>query len=236
MTATLHEFLAARDLDELLAYREQLADLDRADRDSIRAVLEAWSDPQAVANLLMNLDLIPDDQRFRYIQRGLEEPAGSYLTLATIVGLSRLGIERFAQAEQAALVERLIAAIAQNTGPIADQASSLLASYITENVMVLPLHVQYEAKLVPLLDHPSDAVKHNILVALIPVVGLENLRRFLDEAVTAGHLSRDARQYVEGRLGEIDGLAPDNTVNMAQLDLHGLALPLLAYIPNLSDW
>jgi hypothetical protein len=232
----LHELLAARDLDELFAYKEMLADRDRADIDSIEAVLEAWSDPQAVANLLMNLDLIPEDKRFRYIKRGLAEPAGSYLKLATVVGLSRLGIERFAPAQQSEIVEQLIAAIAENTGPIADQASSLLASYITENVMVLPLHVQYEAKLVPLLDHPSDAVKHNVLVALIPLVGLENLRRFLDEAVTAGHLSRDARQYVEGRLGEIDGLAADNKVNMAQLDLHGLALPLLAYIPNLSDW
>jgi hypothetical protein len=230
MTPELRAFLTATDLDELWSARAKIAELDSQDLDEIDRVLQEWADAQAVANILMYPDLIPTDIRLHYMLQGLLENKTTYFVLAATVGLYRIDIEILSVDEQAKIVDQLIAVMKDHDGPIADRASVFLADKL------LYLEEDHTTKIVGLLDLSSDLVRHNILVALIPLVGLENIRGFLDTAVETDQMSEAARLSTEKKLSGIAGFSDTNTVDGAQLDLGSLNTPLLSYIPNLKDW
>jgi hypothetical protein len=125
-------------------------------------------------------------------------------------------------------VEQLIALIALDGGIIAERASAYLAGNLPD------FQANHAPEVVRLLDHPNDAVRHNILVALIPLVGLAHIRPFIDDAVNSGLISPAARLAAEQKLAHVAGLSPDGMVDMALLDLGILETPLLSYLPNLD--
>lgn len=228
MNSTLERFLRANDLDSLLSDSNILTELNAEDIKIIGDILQNGTDKQAIANLLMYPNLIPQDIRFECVFNSLQKPNYSYFLLAAIVGLDKLEFTSVEQ--QVTIFNQLISIIENNDGVIGDRASNFLSSNL------IFFHEDYSARIVHLLDHPSNVVRHNILSVLIPLIGLENIRSFMDNAVKSNQISETAHLYVERRLSEIKGFSEDNTVDGSILDLGTLSLPLLSYIPNLKDW
>lgn len=232
--ALLQNFLAEKELDNLPQLREALGKPDQAQSTIISEVLQSWSDKQAVANLLMSPRLIPAGERYGFIRQAFKESPQNYLTLAAIVGLSELDWNDFSEVAQDSLLQRLVEAVYHNTTPIAGRASSFLAGLVREYSDEVPAGLA--DSLAPLLDQPDAAVKHNGLVALIPLVGLTNLRAFIVKKIATGELSVQAQSYLEQKLAEVKGFFADNRVDIEKLNLGSLKSPLLSYIPNYEDW
>jgi hypothetical protein len=230
MSPQLRTLLTATDLDNLSSARDNISDLNYEDTEELIRILQKWTDTQAIANILMYPDLIPEDVRLDYVLKGLHENKVTYFALAAIVGLSVIDIGTLTRDEQVKIVDKVIVLAKDNGGAIADRASVFLADnlpYLQEN---------HSAKIVGFLDHPSNLVKHNILVVLISLVGLENIRSFLDNAVECHQLSESAKQSVKETLSGIAGLSEDNKVDHTRLHLGSLSTSLLSYIPNLKDY
>ena len=230
MTPELKAFLAATDLDELLAAREAITNVAVEDTEEIIRILEQWTDPQPVANLLMYPDLIPSETRLIFVLKGLDDRQMPYFILAAVVGSRRLEISCLSEDEQTQLVDRLIAINEIDNGILAGRAAIVLADTL------VAFKKNYAVSIVKLLDHTSELVRHNILVVLIPLVGLENLRQFLNASVAEGRLSIAGREFAEEQMRGINGFRDDNTVDMAQFDLGNLSTSRLSYIPNLDEW
>ena len=175
-------------------------------------------------------EMIPKEIRVRYIIKGLNEPKTSYFVLAAIVGLQRIKIEKIAEDQQSQIIDRLVWISIEDKGVLADRASIFLADKIVS------FKLNHASSIVRLLNHPSELVKHNILVALIPLVGLENMRKFLKTAITSNWLSEKGREFAEDKIYAIKGFSDDNKVDMSQFDLGSLNTSWLSYIPNLNEW
>jgi hypothetical protein len=230
VNAALQVFLDARDLDTLADAHESLSSLDAADTAAVRQVLHQWRDPQAVANLLMYPALIPEAERAAAVLRGLDETRWPYLALAAIVGLREFDVEALPPPQRAAVLDRLLARAAADQGVIAERASAFLAERLWH------FDARYAPPVVALLAHPSPTVQHNALVALVPLLGLANLRAVLAQAVADGTLSASAQAAAQRKLAQVHGFAATDADDGSADDLGTLSAPLLAYIPNLDDW
>jgi hypothetical protein len=230
VNAALQAFLDARDLDTLADAHESLSTLDAADTAAVRRVLHQWRDPQAVANLLMYPLLIPDDARAAAVQRGLDDLQVPYLALAAVVGLREFDVESLPPGPRAAILARLLALVAADRGPLADRVSAFLAERLWH------FDPSYGAAAMALLDHPSPTVRHNALVALVPVLGLNNLPAALTQAVADGTLSAPGQAAATRKLAQVTGFSAADADDGSADDLGSLSVPLLAYIPNLDDW
>jgi hypothetical protein len=119
------EFLSASDLNEL-AEQFQSLDPSAAYDPQVRQVLDAWSDVQALANLLMYPETIPDDEQVEALLQGLRD-SNSYLRLAAAVGVGQLDPELIIDEDRDALAPALLAVIGQGAGVIASRAAASLA-------------------------------------------------------------------------------------------------------------
>jgi hypothetical protein len=230
VNADLQAFLESRDLDRLADARERLPAFDAEDIAAVRRVLSGWSEPQAVANLLMHPSLIPESERSAAVQRGLDETRQPYLALAAVVGLRELDVESLPPAERAEVVGRVLALAAADRGVIADRASAFLAERLWH------FGDSYAPSVLALLDHPSQTVQHNALAALVPLVGLDNLSDVLTRAVEDGKLSLRGQATAARKLARIRGFSAADPDDGSGDDLGSLSAPLLTYIPNLDDW
>lgn len=230
MTSALESFLATAELDQLLTARNALTPADVQGQAEVLETLANWQPQQAIANLLMYPELIPAQERYACVMRGLQEKNWTYLPLAAVVGLERQGLDAYSVAEQEAILQELLQLASRDQGILAERISNFVASHF------LYCQTEHLPQIASWLDHDSDAVKHNSLATLIPLVGLENIRQFLDQQMDTGHLSAQGRHYAETRFSNIEGFSDDNQVQMGQLDLGNLSGPLLSYIPSLQDW
>jgi hypothetical protein len=192
-------------------------------------IISEWKDIQAVANLLMYPDLIPENERIDYVLAGLRETNFTYLVLASVVGLGQLNIEVLPAQLTTKVIEQLINLTKSDSGVIAERASVFLAERLWH------FGDTYTSQIIELLDHPSRVVQHNTLVALIPLVGLENIRQIIGNAVQQGLVSASGQLAAEQKLSEIAGFSKDSTIDDSQFDVDLLSAPLLAYIPNLDE-
>lgn len=223
-------FLTTCDLDELLDVRESVNDLSQEDQIYILNILQEWKNIQAIANLLMYPTLIPESERIGYILKGLREDKYKYLVLASVVGINELDIESLSPALSTEIVNQIIVTTKIETNIIAERASIFLANRLWH------FGDSYKSQIVQLLDHSSDVVKHNILVALIPLVGLINIRHFLKRSHSHGLLTEAGWLFAEQKISKISGFSKENIVDIKNLDLGMLSSPVLAYIPNLDDF
>lgn len=230
MNPDLQDFLEARDLDLLAEAHDRLPVLEPEDVAAIRAVLRRWYEPQAIANLLMHPQLIPEAERAAAVVRGLNDTQCQYLTLAAIVGLGEFEVEALPSGQRAAVVDRVLALAAADRGVIADRASAFLAERLWHFGNSDP------ALMVALLDHPSEVVQHNALVGLIPLLGLDHLDDALTRAVREGRLSVRSREAAARKLAKVQGFSAEDPDDGSKEDLGSLAAPLLAYVPNLDSW
>lgn len=212
----LDTFLAADDLDLAAGARDGLDASDAVTGVRVGAVIDAWSDRQAVANLLLYPDLIPDSQRAGALERALRGDDG-YLTLAAAVGAGLLGREQLSEAERARLIEALLDVTSSMVGLPARRAAASLGSLA--GVLDVP-------ELLVMLCHPDPAVRQNIVCALRPHLRGTSLAEILadreeideDDAVTATALLAE------------DGVDLDEPADDLRL------LPLLDHLPNLVEW
>lgn len=72
-SVSLEEFLDAKDCDDLLRAASELRELGNDDVQAIRTILDSWSDPQAVANLLIHPRFIPAHIRVTSLLKGLND-------------------------------------------------------------------------------------------------------------------------------------------------------------------
>ncbi len=209
MNGNLALFLQTEELDDAQQLARQLTTLSQTDIQTISQVLDRWDDPQAVANLLMHPDLIPAERRGAALLRGLREPM-TYTTLAAIVGL-RGRVASWLNADRAVIVERLQIIIFEARPVLADRASLTLLEYAR----------QTDAdRLIFLLGYPGEIVQHNVLLALVRLLGGEKTRARVEAAITAKRVTQAGWDFAAAHL---DTLLLDD-------------LPLLSYIPNRSDF
>jgi len=230
MKKSIKTFLETRDLDDLLESRANISELDREDEAEILKILKEWTNIQTIANLLMYPNLIPESERINYVLKALQEANHKYLILASVVGINELDIESLTPILSTEIINQIIVIAKIEMDIIAERASIFLATRLWH------FGDSYKSQIVQLLDHSSDVVKHNILVALIPLVGLKNIRPFLKRSVGHGLLTEAGQLFAEQKISRISGFSKDNIVDMKQLNLGILSIPLLAYIPNLDDF
>jgi hypothetical protein len=225
MKQELEKFLTEKDLDDLLAARKSLGQLDSTDIDIVISILSQWDNSQAIANLLLYPKTIPSPIRSQSILKGLHENYVIYYRLAAIVGLQSLNAADFNAIEVEQIRDRLIQLIASDRGVIAARASVAIALYLQANDT---------DRVVALLNHPYDLVKHNLLVALIELVGVDRIRDEIDRAAQAKQISEDSAAFCQAKFSKILELS-DNSATGVPFDSSDLSLPMLSHIPNLKD-
>lgn len=221
----LDAFLGCAELDELSARRAALGALDAGDIAAIDAVLYQWSDWQALANVLMYPELIARPQLVRHLLHALEDADHDYLALAAIVGLQPLSHGFFPEQHREQLAAALIARLEAAQLAIARRASVTLVSFLGEDEV---------AKVAPFLNHPDDAVRHNVLVAIVAAVGAEAASTLVRRTLARAPLGADARAGLVALAAELDALIAAGDAD--QVRASRLGAPLLAYLPNLADW
>jgi hypothetical protein len=223
----LTAFLAADELDVLSTLRDEITTIDRQEAAELSAVVQTWSDLQAVANLLFYPELIPRPDRLPSLVRGLASGDEGYLALAAVVGLQRVPEDEIPLAERLVIAEHLVRLVEHGPGPTPARASLTLADFAQD---------LQPAVLLRLLDHPDPVVRHNLVVALLSGFGLARVLATADAEVAAGDLSASAASTLRDSLVEA-GLDPDDAfLDDDEVLASPLGLPLLSYIPNYADW
>jgi hypothetical protein len=224
--AALQSFLAADELDELAALRGAITTVDGAEAAEVSRVVQAWSDRQAVANLLLHPRLIPSSDRLPAVLRGLAAKSDDYLALAAVVGLQRVEDDEIPIALRPTIAEQLVRLIEQGLSPTARRASLTIGDFAQDLGPAL---------LVTMLGHADPEIRHNVLSALLAAFGVERVFATADAEVAAGRLSPDVATALRDSLVAA-GLDPAASVDDEAVLDSPLGAPLLGYIPNYRDW
>jgi hypothetical protein len=157
----IDSLLASTDLDGLMAAVEALpAETDTA---RIGGVVDAWSDPQGLANVLMYPSLIPPSHRVAAVLRGLRTEG--YLRLAASVGVGHLPPEDLTDDVRRELLDALLDIVATDAKEAGVRASAEVGPLLRADEVEL---------LDDLAAHPVDAVRHNLRQAALGVTDPES--------------------------------------------------------------
>jgi hypothetical protein len=214
MDETLLAFLRADDLDAIADARGRIRFISKIDAAALATVANEWSDEQAVANLLMYPEVIPQQARLATLRRGLGGDITDYATLAATVGLQRLAPGDASDDDRREIGARLLHLIESGNATLSRRASLTIGDFVAYVV---------QDSLLRLLDHSDETVRHNILAALVTAMGSEGVTQAVQRAIDAGRLDPELREHV------VQALAPSGGTSVAEV-------PLLEYIPNLRDW
>ncbi len=143
------DVLAATDLDALQAAVEALP--DDVDTSRIAGVVDAWSDPQALGNVLLHPSLIPSSHRVPAVLRALRSEG--YLRIAATAGVGHLPAGDVTDDVRRELLDALLDVVASDAGPAGVRASAEVGPL---------LHTEDVALLDELAAHPVEAVRHNL--------------------------------------------------------------------------
>jgi len=224
MRPELAAFLQAAELDDAQAMAQRLKTVAGDEIDEIARQLARWTDRQAVANLLMHPDLIPDAVRYEALRRGLRERAVRYWIVAACVGCQTADMALSGE-QRAAVAQDLLGLIGRERGLVAARASAALIRFASAALVPQILNA---------LDHPEEATRHNVRAALIRAAGPRAVRGVVAEAVRQGRLPAGVGEEFERRLAHIDESIADDVDYRLQWLASGLTTPLLAYVPNLQ--
>jgi hypothetical protein len=158
--------LSATDLDGLVTAVDALP--TDADTARIGGVVEAWTDSQGLANVLMYPSVIPSSHRVPAVLRGLRSEG--YLRLAATVGVGHLPPTELPDGVRRELLDALLDVVASDAGPAGVRASAEVG----------PLLLADELELLDdLAAHPVDAVRHNLTQAGLGVTAPDERRPVL---------------------------------------------------------
>jgi hypothetical protein len=215
----LRDYLATTDLDELLARRQALdyEELTDDDERTIGAVLDDWTDVQAVSNLLIHAQLIPSGRRNAEIQHGLDDVENPYIRLAAVLGLAELDAGEVGDHDRQGFVRSLLDLI---------QSDGLVCAERASFAIVWLMRQPDAPDVLACLGHPSDRVRHNLAQGLLGLLGSDGLAALLD---LPGFVEPDVQELAHATLADLG------------IDL---SLPadeqrkpfVLAYVPNYSQF
>jgi hypothetical protein len=228
MTPNLTEFLHTDELDILMMAASQLTDLSDEGYQAVQTVLDDWNDPQSVANVLMHAQLVVrPEQLGAVLIRGLNDNANPYLMLAATIGLQEKA-GSLSEAENAQVRARLLQLVVHADPAISTRASTTYSDYLA---------VKDAERAIALLVHPNPNVQHNLLVALVKVIGAAQIRPTLAKSPAYQALAPKVRTAVTEKLAILDEITqPDGSINQVDLLMSSLGAPLLSYIPNMKDF
>jgi hypothetical protein len=116
----LARFLQATDLDALATYHTALEPLDAIEQEVVIACIVQGINMQAIANLLLYPDVLPDAIRWSTLQRYLNSQRYyPYLTLAAVVGCYHTSPDTLSEAEQAQIAAQLLTLLQESKPLIA---------------------------------------------------------------------------------------------------------------------
>jgi HEAT repeat protein len=211
----LREFLHAGDLDELRGAYDELEPLSADDQVMVAQILAAWTDVQAVANLLMYPMLLDGQTRGDWLLRGLSDPE-PYLRLAAAVGVGQVLASAWSEDEVALLVPALVQLVADDNAVTASRAA----------LSLVPLARPTDAPdLAAMLSHPDRGVRRNLECALLRSVGSEGLAAILSGGFLDEQTAEAARRVLDA-----DG------VDLTKPAEEQRRMPSAAYIPNCREW
>lgn len=225
MDAALEDFLAANDLDDVLAAVKRIEFLSAQDETRILGLLSSWDTPQAIANLLMYPKLIPPDHRLDALSRGLQDDGYPYLKLAAVVGLQSVESLDITESQRLAVLHMLVSLIENHRGVLAARASAALSEWVRPGEGYA---------IAPLLRHPDSTVQHNILSILIEIVGLATIVDYLDVIFATGGYPPETAAACKARLSQIREINPQNE-SALPFDASPLSALLYSYLPNFSS-
>jgi hypothetical protein len=214
----LKAFLGAEDLDDVGDTRDKIKVLSPKDSGAIRAILKEWKDSQAISNLLIHADLIPEDVRLDSLFRGLGEQRVPYYVLAAVLGFDHLNRDKLPAENRKRLIAKLVMILRETKDVRADRVSLTIGGFVAESDA---------PEMIDLMDHPNDTVRHNLRAWLFKTFKDRGAAKF---AAAAGksRLSQGAQRRLMTEFKEFVGSTEE-----AQ-DLKSGTL--FAYIPNLKDF
>lgn len=214
---TIAAFLAADELDLLADVRAGLGSPTASEQAEVQTVVEAWTDIQAVANVLFYPEVLPPEKRLAALRRGLSDQGHRYLRLAAATGAGSLDLGSLGDDDRLMLLRDLRGLLASDTSTVAARAS------VSIRRLLLPAD---SADIVPLLAHPDRVVRRNLEIALLGLLGPRALQTLLaDRSRVAGGDAAAAHAAFAG-----DGIDATRELDQQRV------LPSLVYLPNLSEW
>lgn len=146
--------LTATDLEDLTAAVDALP--AAADTARIGGVVDAWTDPQGLANVLMYPFVIPSSHRVPAVLRGLRSEG--YLRLAASVGVGHLSPADLTDDVRRELLDALLDVVATDAKEAGVRASAEVGPLLRADELGL---------VEELAAHPVDAVRHNLRQAAL---------------------------------------------------------------------
>ncbi|MBD2315541.1 hypothetical protein [Phormidium tenue] len=227
MTTNLCEFLRAEDFDDLLEINSSLLDLSNADKKQIEEILQGWKPPQAIANLLMYPNLIPENSRLSSLFRALQSPEVDYYPLAAILGLEKVAPNSLSEETRSEVFEALLGCMETEVLIIVQRCTIALSQYQEAHEL---------DRMSRWLNYPDDIVKHNILANLINGEGILSSKNRLNSILSGNRLSSVNRPFLEKKLGEIESCLASTDHNPFSLLKMDLTTTILPYAPSLVQW
>lgn len=221
---SLEAFLKAEDLDDLLRVRRGISSPTSEESSRIVAVIDEWTDRQAVANLLFYPDLIPADLRFEALDRALHSHDVPYFALAATVGLQQIVLDDVPADKRARWVQALLRLVQSQSRALAGRASVTLYSWMRG--VTTPDLLPELLSLYPVTD---EGASRNIVAAGLARCGNLPPDEF-DQRLTDWRVPDAARTALRSAYEEYLRLKAHDAFR-AKLMLS----PSLAYIPNLSE-
>jgi len=214
MSPELKAFLTAEDLDELSSARRMITALDDEDAAVVRLTLQQWDNPQAVANLLFNPNIIPEDLRLASLFRGVGERQVVYYVLAAVVGFQSIDPAELVAEERGRVVAELLAILRKTSGILAQRASVSFQPFAREDDA---------PRVFALWAHPDDTVWHNLRAWLFRTFQNRGIEPFT-AAIRQSGLADNVQQRL---IDDFTEFVTDLTA------FQGWLLNLFGYLPNL---
>lgn len=218
MKSLFESLLETDELDVLLKLRGQIENLDAEEEQRAVAVLESWSDQQAVSNLLFCPGLIPTSDRERFVLRGLADLKNPYFVLATVVGVASLAEGKISRDARVEIKCRLIGFCREYADLVGQRASVSLRAFLEK--ADLP-------ELQSLLNVRNEVIRENIIGGIVQVWGGLAPEKMSEEFKAAGlswfqrrRVLKSVREFAQKRSGLVGVFK---------------TTPLLSYIPNLKE-
>jgi hypothetical protein len=216
--ALLEEFLKAADLDDLLKIRGKIGAPDSQELDRIAELLGAWSDGQAVSNLLFYPALIPEALRISSIDRALGSTDHPYFILAAVVGLQGIDPASIPAETRARWVCAMRQMVRSKAGVISSRASVTVWSWLRDG------EIEQFVRSYPV---PDETASKNIITFTLSRFGERALPEYRARLRACGLRFWRRRDFLR-RFQEYQHKKQAGGAVF-------MTMPLLSYIPNYGN-
>jgi tetratricopeptide (TPR) repeat protein len=219
MSPELKAFLAAEDLDDVGDARASIKSVAAADKAAIRGILKEWKNQQAVANLLIHADLIPEEDRLATLFRGLAERRVDYYVVAAIIGLGEINRDKLSAEDRTRLRNTLLTILRETSDVRAKRASLAFTAFVSATDA---------PQIIALMEHPDETVRNNLRAWLFETFKDRGIKEHAAAAGKSGLPEKTQHRLV----AEFEEFVKDPRRKDQEIKTH----VLFAYIPNLKEY